>query len=253
MSNCIPSVNSSSVPMVLDSSTVITPSLPTLSKASASRSPITSSRLEIVATEAMSSRGLDLAGGLEQRVADGLGGGVHAALEAHRVGAGGDRAQPLVDHRLGQDRRGGGAVTGDVVGLGGDLLGQLGAEVLERVVELDLTSDGHAVVGDGRRAPLLVQDDVAALGAERHLDGVGERVDAALERAAGVLVELEDLGHGSPSEKRYSGPWGHGERLSATRGHTTRRDQETTARTSRAERMRYSSPPYLTSVPPYLL
>ena len=30
-------------------------------------------------------------------------------------------------------------------------------------------------------------------------------------------------------------------------------DQETTARTSRAERMRYSSPPYFTSVPPYLL
>ena len=52
----MPSVNSSSVPMVLDSSTVITPSLPTLSKAWASRSPITASRLEIVATEAMSSR-----------------------------------------------------------------------------------------------------------------------------------------------------------------------------------------------------
>ena len=51
----MPSVNSSSVPMVLDSSTVITPSLPTLSKASASRLPMTSSRLEIVATEAMSS------------------------------------------------------------------------------------------------------------------------------------------------------------------------------------------------------
>src|SRR3954465_14658270 len=55
LSNCIPSVNSSSVPMVLDSSTVITPSLPTLSKASARRPPMTSSRLEIVATEAMSS------------------------------------------------------------------------------------------------------------------------------------------------------------------------------------------------------
>ena len=72
---------------------------------------------------------------------------------------------------------------------------ELRTEVLERVVELDLTGDGHTVVGDGRRAPLLVEDDVAALGAERHLDGVGERVDAALERAAGVLVELQDLRH----------------------------------------------------------
>ena len=99
--------------------------------------------------------------------------------------------------RLGDHGRGGRAVAGDVVGLGGDLLGQLGAEVLERVVELDLTGDGHAVVGDGRRAPLLVEDDVAALGAERHLDGVGEGVDAALEGSAGMLVELEDLGHGT--------------------------------------------------------
>ena len=41
--------------MVLDSSTVITPSLPTLSKDWASRSPMRASRLEIVATEAMSS------------------------------------------------------------------------------------------------------------------------------------------------------------------------------------------------------
>ena len=41
--------------MVLDSSTVITPSLPTLSNDSASSSPISLSRLEMVATEAMSS------------------------------------------------------------------------------------------------------------------------------------------------------------------------------------------------------
>ena len=142
---------------------------------------------------------------LQQRVADGLGGLVHAALEGHRVGAGGDGAEALVDHRLGQHGRGGGAVTGDVVGLGGDLLGQLRAEVLERVVELDLAGDGDAVVGDRGGAPLLVEDDVAALGAERHLDGVGERVDAALERAAGVLVELQDLRHRGCSFRQNGG------------------------------------------------
>ena len=51
----MPSVNSSSVPIVCDSSTVITPSLPTLSNASAIRRPISSSRAEMVATCAMSS------------------------------------------------------------------------------------------------------------------------------------------------------------------------------------------------------
>src|SRR3712207_2905748 len=44
-------------------------------------------------------------------------------------------------------------------------------------------------------APLLVEDDVAAPGAERHLDGVGQAVDSTLERAPGVLVELQDLRH----------------------------------------------------------
>src|SRR5690606_4812249 len=101
--------------------------------------------------------------------------------------------EALVDHGLGQHGGGGRTVTGDVVGLGGNFLGQLRAKVLERVVELDLTRDGDTVVGDRGSSPLLVEDDVATLRAERHLDGVGERVDAALESTTSVLVELENL------------------------------------------------------------
>ena len=179
--------------MVLDSSTVMTPSLPTLSIASAISSPTWRPARRSWRRAAIVLLVLDRAGGLEQLVADGLDGGVDAPLERERAGAGGDVAQALADHRLGQHGRGGGAVTRDVVGLGGDLLGQLGAEVLVRVLQLDLTGDGDAVVGDGRRAELLVDDDVAAPGADRHLHGVGKLVDAALEGAAGVLVELQDL------------------------------------------------------------
>ena len=123
---------------------------------------------------------------------DGL---LDAPLEAERAGAGGHVAEALADERLGQHGGGGGAVTGDVVGLGGDLLHELGTHVLEGVVELDLTSDGHTVVGDGGGAELLLEHHVAALRAERDLDGVGQLVDAGLEGAAGVVVELEDLGH----------------------------------------------------------
>src|SRR6266516_4985669 len=54
LSNCIPSVNSSSIPKVLDSSTVTTPSLPTLSSASAMTSPTARSAAEIDATWAIS-------------------------------------------------------------------------------------------------------------------------------------------------------------------------------------------------------
>ena len=54
LSNCMPSVSSSSIPKVLDSSTVTVPSLPTLSMASASTSPMALSAAEMEATWAIS-------------------------------------------------------------------------------------------------------------------------------------------------------------------------------------------------------
>jgi hypothetical protein len=122
-------------------------------------------------------------------------GSLDASLETQRARAGGDVAQALAHERLGQHRRGGGAVTGDVVGLGRNFLDELRTHVLEGVFELDLTSDGHAVVRDGRRTELLVEHDVAALRADRDLDRVGELVDARLERATSFVVELENLCH----------------------------------------------------------
>src|SRR5205823_5131335 len=146
--------------------------------------------------------GLDVLGLLGQLLADPLDGGLDATLERHRVGTGGDVAQALADERLGEDGRGGRAVTRDVVGLLGYFLDELGTDLLVGVLELDLLGDGDTVVGDRGGAPLLLEDDVAALGAERHLDGVGELVHAALERAAGVLVERDDLGHAVESLPR---------------------------------------------------
>ena len=131
----------------------------------------------------------------EQRLGDLLDGLLDAALQAERVGAGGDVAQALAHQRLGQHGGGGGAVAGDVVGLLGDFLDQLGADLLVRVLQLDLLGDGHTIVGDRGGAPLLLQDDVATLGAQRHLDRVGEGVQAPLEAATGLFVERNYLGH----------------------------------------------------------
>src|SRR5699024_1704442 len=115
-----------------------------------------------------------------------------------RGGTGGHGLQSTVDHRLRQNGGGRGAVTGDVVGLGGDFLRELRAEIFVGVVDVYLTSNGHTIVSDGGRAELLVDDDVAALGAERHLDGVGEGVDATLEATPSALVELQNLRHVLP-------------------------------------------------------
>ena len=129
------------MPKVFDSSTVMTPSLPTLSIASAMSSPISSSLLaEIEATWAICS--LDSTSLESLPSGDGgLDAGLDAPLEGHRVGAGGHVAQALADHRPGEHGGGGGAVAGDVVGLLGDLLDQLGADLLVGVLELDLLGD----------------------------------------------------------------------------------------------------------------
>ena len=86
------------------------------------------------------------------------------------------------------------AVAGDVVGLRRHFAQHLRAHVLELVLELDLLGDGDAVLGDARRTEALVDDDVAALRAQGHLDRVGEDVDALQNPLARVAREFHVLG-----------------------------------------------------------
>jgi hypothetical protein len=135
---------------------------------------------------------------LREQLADGIDGLGDPDAERRRVGAGRDVAQPGGDHRLCEHGGGGGAVARDVVRLGGDGLRELGSEVLERVLEVDLACDGDAVVGDGRPTELLLQHDVAPARAECHLDGVGQLVHPALQRTTSLLVEADLLRHVLP-------------------------------------------------------
>ena len=176
----MPSTTSSSVSAVLASSTVMTPSLPTFCMAFAIISPMDGIAVgrnradlgDLLRGGDLLGAGLDVLDGFSHREID-------AALQVHRVHAGGHRLGALADDRLGQNGRGGGAVAGDVAGFRGDLADHLGAHVLELVGKLDFLGDRHAVLGDARSAIGLVEDDVAALGTERDLDGIGEDVDAA--------------------------------------------------------------------------
>ena len=116
---------------------------------------------------------------------DGL---LDAALQRHRVRAGGNALHAFAEDGLRQDGGGGGAVAGDVGGLRRHFAHHLRAHVLERILQLDFLGDGHAVLGDGRAAELLLEDDVAALGAERDFHRVGQLVDAAQNRLAGIFA-----------------------------------------------------------------
>jgi hypothetical protein len=137
----MPSTKSSSMPKVWLSSTVMTPSLPTLSIASEMVAPISVSAAEMLATWAICSfESTSLARSLIESTAA-ADGGLDALLQGHRVGAGGHVAQALAHHAPGEHGGGGGAVTGDVVGLLGDFLDELGADLLVRILELDLLGD----------------------------------------------------------------------------------------------------------------
>jgi len=118
-----------------------------------------------------------------------------APLETHWVCASGHVAEALLDKRLGEHGCGGGSVASDVVGLGSDLFDELSAHVLERIFELNLASDGHTIVRDRRSTELLVENNVATLWAEGHLDGVSKLVNACFEATTSCVVELENLGH----------------------------------------------------------
>src|SRR5262249_46691845 len=56
-----------------------------------------------------------------------------------------------------------------------------------RVLQFDFLRDGDAVLGDGWRAEFLLDDHVAALGAESDLYGISQQVDAAENRLAGLF------------------------------------------------------------------
>src|SRR5699024_6128870 len=139
--------------------------------------------------------GLDLGRALEQLVGDSVDGLLDTGLQGDRVGTGHHVAQALADQRLSEHGGSGGAVTSDVIGLLGDLLDELGTNLLVGLLEFDLLGDGHAIVGDRRGAPALLQDDVASLRAEGYLHGVGEGVEPALHSATGLLVEGNNLSH----------------------------------------------------------
>ena len=136
----------------------------------------------------------DLLGVLDEVGDDGFHRQVDTALQIHRVHAGGNRLGAFADDRSRENGCGGGAVAGSIGRLGGDFAHHLGAHVLELVLKLDFLGDGDAVLGDAGRAERLVEHDVAALGAERHLDRIVENVDAAQHPVAGIDAEFDFFG-----------------------------------------------------------
>ena len=113
---------------------------------------------------------------------------VNAAFQVHGVGTGGDIFQTVVENDLCQNRGGRGAVTGLVVGLGGNLLHHLRTHVLDGLLQLDLLGDRHAVLGDLRSTEFLVDNDVAAFRTKCDLHRIGQSVHTFFQTFPGFPV-----------------------------------------------------------------
>ncbi len=174
----------------------MTPSLPTFSIASASRSPITRSLLALIAPTWAISSLLETVLAISCSLLDGgVDGLLDAAADRRRIAAGDDVAEAFLEDRAGQHGGGRRAVAGQVARSSRPLRDELGAHVLERVFELDFLAHGHAVLGDGRAAERLVDDHVAAGRAHRDRHRVGQLVDAREHLGPGVVVEQQLFCH----------------------------------------------------------
>ena len=169
--------------------------------ASAISLPMVASLLALIAPTWAMSSGPETGLAIERSWADGrVDRLVDPAPHRHRVGPGGDVPQAFLEDRPGQHRGRRRAVAGHVGGLRGDLVDQLRPHVLEAVLQLDFLADRHAVLGDGRAAEGLVEDDVAAGRAQRHRDGVGQLLDAPEQSFPGLIFVEQLFSHvGGPS------------------------------------------------------
>src|SRR2546422_328655 len=181
----MPSTNSRSVFIDLASSTVTTPSLPTLSIACAIRLPMFLSLFaETVATCSCSFLLLTFVENFFNPPLD-------TALQAHWIRTSRDVLDAFAINRLGQNGRRGGAVAGQVAGLAGNFLHHLSTHVFVWVFQVDFLCDRHAVLRHQRRAKLTAQNHVASFGSQSDLDGIRQDVYASEHCPPGLFTVLQ--------------------------------------------------------------
>ena len=133
--------------------------------------------------------GLDRRGHFAELLEADIDGLVDSPGHRHRVGTRGNVLQTRLVDRLGQHRGGGGPVAGHVARLGSNLLDQLDPHVLERVLQLDVLGDGHAVLGHLGCSPALVEHRIAAAWSQGTLHRPGQLRHSRKQALAGVLVK----------------------------------------------------------------
>ena len=97
---------------------------------------------------------------------------VDTTLHLHRVSTRGDVFQTYIDDALSEYRSGSRTITSILIGLRCHLTYELGTHILKLVLQLDLLSDRHTILGNVRSAIATREDHVATLRAKCHLYSV---------------------------------------------------------------------------------
>ena len=112
-----------------------------------------------------------------------------SSVQAHRIGSRGDGAVSSVDERLRHDGGGCGSISGLGITLGSYFDNQGCTDVFFWVPELDLPSNGDAVVDDFRGPIISLQDNVATLGPQGNTNSICHLVDTVDQRPSRVILE----------------------------------------------------------------
>lgn len=161
--------------------------------------------------------GGDVAGVLLQEVDDGVDSSLDTAAQVHGIAASSNVLDGLGEDGTGQDGGTGGAVTGSLVGLGSNILDQLGTEVLKLVLEADGPGDSNTICRDRllakevpkkqiNAAEILnhtlgnlggaeagLDQDISTLGTKSGSNSLGESIGTSQESSTALDTELEFL------------------------------------------------------------
>ena len=118
---------------------------------------------------------------------------LNATSQIHWVHAGGDRFAALLEDGTSENGGGRGAITGLIVGLAGNLLDEVGTDVVVAIAELDVLGNSDTILSDLGSAKSSVEDDIATAGSESDLDSVSEHIAALKHESAGFSTEFDIL------------------------------------------------------------
>ena len=116
-------------------------------------------------------------------------------FQNHRVSAGSNVAHAFVNHSLCQNGSSGGAVTGNIVGFDGYFFNQLCAHIFKRIFQFDVAGNGYTVIGDGRCAEFLFQNNVTAFRTEGYFYSVSQSIYATLQATTSFFIKQNLFSH----------------------------------------------------------